>query len=477
MDVKTKEIVDFGAIGQIDDEGRLKFPILYTRDKGGKLRLWQIIIGLVKKQVDATRDDTDGAWLENVVWTPVTNEFINRSELPDGVVAVYYTRTGQEGGAVKITKPTYITEGTNVGKKNYTTVFTNGIRKVMTEYNKKLKDGATPNKDKVTVRGATTDIETLIADTDRGDTPWRVFPMAFHSVEKEANWKHIHFPAIIQPKYDGTRLLVVAHPDIPDGIDNYSRGRETYAADHITEELLPALKKFPGLYLDGELWKKGYGLQDISGSSRRIKDSSSKRPEAILLEYHVFDAFYLDKPMTFIERAEVLDQLFDELSDANYIFRVPNQEVESREEAQEVYEGFLAEGLEGAIIRNEDSPYEVGISKEERTYKTLKMKPRDDAEFEISGYKEGAGKNKGLIIWICLGPKGGKTRKTFTVTPNWPEQKRAEVYTRFEEDPELFSKFIGQEAVIQYATLSKDGLPQQPKFLRFRDTSLDELLL
>lgn len=480
MDIKTKEIVEFGEKGKIDGSV-LKFPILYTRDKGEKLRLWQIVVGLTNEEITADRSDTDGKWLKKITWIPVVEDYIARGDLPEDAIGVYYTRSGQENGAVKITKPTYVHEGTNIGKKNYTTAFTAAIRKVMTDYNKKIKKGATPDKENVKMRGETTTIEELINEYDEETNPhpWRVFPMAFHSVDKETNWKHIKFPAIMQPKYDGTRQLVVAHPDILNGIDNFSRGRENYDIDHIIEILKEPLKSYPGLYVDGELYKEGYGLQDISGSSRRVKDSKSKREKSIQLEYHIFDVFYLDRKMEFSERADLVEELFEKIEeihpDQDLVIQVPNVEVESRKEAEKVYKKYVDQGLEGAIIRNEDSPYDVGITKEERTYKSLKMKPKEDSEYEIAGYKEGSGKNKGLIIWICYGPDNGK-RKKFSVSPNWPEDKRAEVYKLFQEDPELFEKFKGEEAVIQYSILSKDMLPQQPKFLRFRKPELEDLL-
>lgn len=470
MDVKTKEIVDFAKLGKVEDKV-LKMPMLYSRDKAGKFRLWQIVAGLTAEEVEPDRDDTDGAWLESITWIPVKNSFIERGELPDGAMGVYYTISGQEDGAVKITKPTYVKEGTNIGKKNYTTAFTGALRKVMTDYNHKIKKGSVTNKADVKMRNDKTTIEELIAE---GDNKWRVFPMAFHSLEKETNWKHIHFPAYIQPKYDGTRLIVVA---VPEGknikIDNYSRGRETFDVQHVTEILKEPLKDYPGVYIDGELWKKGFGLQDISGSSRQKVGKTGKQIE---LEFHVFDAFYLDKQMGFDERTELLADIFRSINEAHpdqtTVVAVPTKIVKTKEEAIKIYEGFIKNNLEGAMIRNADSPYEYGLVKEERTYKSLKLKPREDAEYKISGYKEGAGKNKGLVIWICDGPNG---KKQFSVSPNWTEEKRAEVFTALTKNPKLFEKIRGQEATIQYSTISKDGLPQQPKFLRFRDSSINDL--
>lgn len=484
MDVKTKEIVDFGAKGLQEDDV-LKMPVLYLMDKGGKYRFWQIIVGVTKDIVEADRKDTDGEWLEEVKFIPVDDDIIARGDLPDGAQGIYWTRSGQEGGsATKITKPTYVAKGTNVGKKNYTTPFTAALRKVMSKYNDKLKDGMTPNKADLKPRDYIYTIAELCKRA--GDSPWRVFPMAFHSVEDEKNWKHIKFPAIIQPKYDGTRLLSVnlQSPECEkSGIDTYSRGRENFTGqEHIIRELEELLADYPNLYLDGELWKKGYGLQDISGSSRRLKtDSKSKRDKPIKLEYHVFDSFYVDKPQEPFEKRE--KRLIDIFAAAKengtklkYVHLVPTTKVATKEDAIALYESFIEEGdsqLEGAIIRNVDSPYQLGVDKEERTYKSLKMKPRDDKEYKIVGFTEGTGKNKNLIIWICVGPSG----KQFTVTPNWTEEKREKVFKLFKGDPSIFdAEFKDKLAVIQYSILSKDDMPQQPKFLRFYEPSLDEKL-
>lgn len=521
MDIKTKEIVDFAKRGKIE-KGVLRFPVLYSMTKAGKYRSWQVVVGIAKEEVLADRSDTDGAWLAKVKFVPVTEDLIARGDLPEGARGIYWTVSGQEGGKTKISKPTYVEKGTNAGKKNYTTAFTAAIRKTMTLYNKKIKDGNSPKKDHLKARDHKFTFEELMREPGRGDTPWRVFPMAFKSIgdpedirkndtAATPNLKHIKFPAYMQPKYDGTRLLVVSHPmlpeiDISDGssttqdgekpqkpqkakIDAYSRGRETSEGNlHILRELAPVLKKFPGLYLDGELWKEGYSLQDISGSSRRTKDSkTASKSESIKLDFNVFDAFYVDKPdMPFEERIKLVEKVFLEMGSATSVKKVPTVQVKNKKEMLELYDQYVSdaqkneEQLEGGMVRNRDSPYEMGTQKEERTYKSLKIKPREDAEYEIKGYTEGKGKNRGALIWIIWGPEppkdSKKKRKTASVTPNWTDEKRDQVFKLFEDDPKTFEHFKGQEAVIQYSTLSNDDMPQQPKFLRFRKPELDTLL-
>ena len=136
----------------------------------------------------------------------------------------------------------------------------------------------------------------------------------------------------------------------------------------------------------------------------------------------------------------------------------------------------MDDDYEGAIIRNSDSPYEVGVNKEKRSYQTLKLKPRFDAEFKVVDFKQGKkGKEKGAVIWICEA-----NGKEFSVTPNWPQEERYKWFKELQKTDKKgktrFEKtWKGKMATISYATLSNDQLPQQPKFLRFRDEDLNHL--
>jgi ATP-dependent DNA ligase len=301
----------------------------------------------------------------------------------------------------------------------------------------------------------------------------------------------------------------VHHPKLPereltkeDGtlvrerIDGYSRGRENYEGqDHVLLELAPVLKKFPGLHLTGELWKKGQTLQDISGASRRTADSS--RGKAAKWDYNVFDCFYIDQPeLGYEERQAVLDDVFDALDDqAKYVKRVQSYIVDNKEAAMKLYNKWMAEKLpdgrsvyEGAVIRNLHGPYEFGIDKEKRSYQALKWKPRPDAEWPVIRFKDGVGKEKGQVIWICAENEDGvkrrtgevlplEERKTFAVTPNMPIDVRKHIFKKISVD-DFFEKNIkGQLYTISYSILSKDFLPQQPKGMRFRDQKINQLLL
>jgi ATP dependent DNA ligase domain len=512
------EIIEFAEQGIIDDS-ILKMPTLWNRHKtSGKFEYWQVFVGIADRSLDTDEienDDNEGTWEESVEWFPVTEEFIKRGEIPDESVGVLWTRSGQEGGKETVSKPTFLAEGKGIakdGKKarsNYTTAFTQATRDAMTKYNFKVKKGSVieAHRSKLKSKDDTYDIGELAKMTHRGDSPWRVYVMLLHDYNKGKNARHIKFPCYIQEKLNGTHFVAVSHSSLPTvtivdkdrkvvleykdvHLDFYTRGREKFEGqEHILTELYPILAKYPGLHVTGELYKKGVKLQDVSGSSRRIKKTKNKstRAAAIKLELHVFDVFYINKPkMPFSERYDLMNQIFQDLESLDYpikyIKRIPTFEVDSKEQLDTIYRSFIDEGKEGGVVRNSDSSYELGVNKANRSYQTMKMKPREDSEFPIIGYTDGnKGKSVGAVKWICTvrdedAPGTNlEERDSFDVDPNWTYELRYAIYKALEETPDWFEENIkGQLATIEFAEFSKDMKPQQPKFIQFRDSKLEQ---
>lgn len=503
----AQEIVDFAALGQIV-EGVIKMPTLWSKRSTDKFGYWQISIGCVNRELDPSEmepKDTNGDWMQLIEeWEEITDDLIQRGDVPDGFVGVYWTSSGQEGGKETISKPTFVAVGKNEGKANYTTPFTQALRDAMTQYNAKVRKGHITEDAKKFVKktGEVYTFDELLHAKHRGEFPWRVNVMTLHDVSKGHNWDKVKYPCYVQPKINGTHFVIVAHPELPahnltlDSIDPktkkarvitvhmdwYSRGLESFAPqNHIFAELYASLESRPGLQVTGELWIKGAHLQDLSGAARREKDpkaKSSKRPEAPKQEFHIFDCFYVDQPdMPFEERLAILEEIFEELDAADtppkWCKMVQTYTADDREQLESLYRGFLDEKYEGAVIRNKDSPYEVGIDKPKRSYQTMKMKPREDSEFEIVDFTEGdKGKNKGAVKWICKTEEG----KEFKTTPNWKYDVQYAAFKALNtaKGKKFFSdKIKGQMATISYAELSKDNKPQQGKFLQFRDPALE----
>jgi DNA ligase-1 len=451
-----------------EETGVLETKILYSMDKSGKYHIWQGFIGI---------SESDGS--EDLV--AVEDDHITeRAPLSDEECGIIWTRHGQEGGKEQISAKTWVA-GKNVGKANETTPFTQAILDMRTLYNKKIKKGDTTEKEELIASGTKMKIEDII-NADKG---WRVFPMAVHDVSKAKNWSKVEYPCDMQPKYDGTLAVTVYHPDMAEYlgedalVDIYSRRREDVEGqEHILADLAKILDAHPGLYLVGELWKAGSGRQDISGVSRRLADSAKE--SSITLDYMVFDCFKLDEDKTWEERKADLNELREECKTSNceYIKFIESTRVSNHDELEREYQNYLAQGLEGGIIRKLSGKYVPSLSKEYRTYEILKIKPRPDAEWNVVDFTQGSkGKEIGSIIWICEHILEDGTAKRFNVTPNNPETSRKAKFKYLSENRDIFdAEYKGQEMTITYDVLSNDGLPQQPKALYFKDPKIEAKL-
>ncbi|MEM3063703.1 MAG: hypothetical protein QW303_09220 [Nitrososphaerota archaeon] len=457
MNKNEQEIEEFIKLCKIEN-GVLVSPTIYTKNKSGKTLFWKIYVCLVFMETDEI--------------LPINQKYIKRGKLPEGTNGAFWTESGIEGGITRKSDLTYTREK-NIGRQNYTTSFTQAILEAYSEYKYRIQKGGVTNKKNLLSQEST--LEDLIKAGK-----WRVAPMLLHNATD--NWDKVKFPLYIQPKYDGVLFIVLYHPDLPNKIDGYSRGRKEYKQDHILEELKPILQKYPGLYLVGELYKHGISLQEISGFSRR----QYHYEETVKLDYYIFDCFRIAVKQPFHKRFSWLKKINIK---GEYLKLTPTFEVKNKEEMFEKYNEFINEGYEGAVIRNYDSPYEYGVSREIRSYYTLKLKPREDDEYPVVDFKEGVrGKEIGAIIWICAeNDKGVKLRTgkkipleerlTFAVTPNMSYENRYYIYKKLKSEPQLFKKIYGKDYTIEYFSLSNNYIPQQPKGKRFRDQKLNELLL
>lgn len=451
MSKKQQEIEAFYELGDIYEDGFYS-PILYRPKTSGAIQQWQIAVKLFD----------DGELI-----TPTDAHVYDRKTSEDQVAHVV-SQSHQTGGTItEWTPPTVITKGTNIGRKNYTTPYTQALYVARSKYTKKVKTGfqtdmPIPGKGSIT-------FESLCSMESRGKTPWRVYPEKVHDFTKYGHKINDQF--YIEPKLDGIFMTVVYHPciDKPNNVDAYTIAKETIeGVDHIIEELLPTLRDFPGLHVCGELYQHGMSLQEISGHARRLEDS--KHTNKVLLDYYVFDCFYIDdenKNIPYEERVELLEEVIP----AKAKYTRLNKRVETtRDNFKEYYEKYLKDGYEGAIIRNPDGIYRPGLYSQYRSYDVQKLKPRYDDEFEIIGYEDGkAGKEVGAVKFKCK----TKTGETFNVTPNMTYEERYALFKKMsmgENGKTHFeNEWKGKPYTVQYSILSKDGVPQQPKGLGKRD--------
>lgn len=247
-----------------------------------------------------------------------------------------------------------------------------------------------------------------------------------------------------------------------------SRGGGTYefSTQHITQnsEFIAFFKRHPDYVLDGELYKHGKQLQEISGAARLEKNAV----DCDWLEYYIYDVMVPDK--TFYDRLQILKEIKEELNlgfdpyklwqvEELQLQMVPQEKVSGYDNIMELHNKYVEEGWEGVVIRNPDKVYGFG----KRTNDMLKIKHYKDSEFLVTGYELGL---RGIedMVFICETPKG----KSFKAKPMGDKLTKEEYVENFD------SKYKDHIATVKYFYYSNgndevNGVPLQPCLIAFRD--------
>ena len=344
---------------------------------------------------------------------------------------------GANGGTPRISEETHIKCGKNIGKANETNAFTQALSDTYSVYLSKLKKGYDGPGAKQMAK-------------DQGYT--RKPPMLLYRYEK---YKHkIQWPAYIQRKRDGI-LYSMARNSQTGKAEIYSRSRFVFTNTSLQEkELQKIFDKYPNLELYGEAYEHGRSLQELSGIVRNENKENK-------LTIYIFDCVPDGKADTpYVKRWAFLKKLFVEFPNMKYLKKVKTYRVDNEEQMMKLYKRFMREGYEGGIYRNPVGVYKHSWTTS-RSWEVLKIKPRKSDEFKVFGFKDGNGKNKGLVTFIMQTSDG----KKFNAEPNMPEEIRRKLFKEFQNDFYYKDKM----ATIEYSELSDRGVPQQPKFVAVRD--------
>jgi len=361
---------------------------------------------------------------------------------------IYYYR-GQNNG--KLMGPDLIT---HTSKNRGETFFDKALGVMKSKYNSKIKEKY----------HRITEIQEISIEGMKG----------YNYDEKTKN--KINFPAYIQPKLDGVRMLASLDSEGNISLDSYSSKSKYTQITPITEQL-KSFFKFLDVddIIDGELYTKNLSFDIISGLARTIKGAL---PETIdLLEFHMFDIIKFDKScgaksydVPYDERFERLRKLRHEWLKSNKLKKcklvlVPTYIVENHDEIEEYTDNFINEGYEGSMIKNisngaskgskrfNSSIYEFG-----RSYNILKYKKFFDAEVTIIGFKEGKGIQEGMMIPLVKDSNGNE----FYITLEVPHEQRRLWF----DHPDMV---IGKQATIEYQEITATGKPRFGKLKTIRD--------
>jgi DNA ligase-1 len=202
------------------------------------------------------------------------------------------------------------------------------------------------------------------------------------------------------------------------------------------------------------------GFQKIVSMAKNASDMAAASKE---LQYWIYDLYDPARPnLPTNARMELLAALFSSASASASAsvghekskLRLVSTSVCAKEaEIAGILERHEKAGYEGVMLRNPDAPYAPG----KRSNGLLKLKSFVDGEFEIVGFEEATGKDKGTVVFVC-----SISSSKFRVRPIGTLAERAKM---LKDAPKL----VGKKLTVRYQELSDDGIPRFPVGIAVRD--------
>ena len=246
----------------------------------------------------------------------------------------------------------------------------------------------------------------------------------------------VAFPCSVQPKCNGYRMLW-------DGGSATSReGLDTLT---VPDAVLEALESWGAV--DGELYRHGMAFDTI-GAALRTHGWTEPLDR---IQYWVFDQPTND---TFGNRSSSLaikhatEQVRWEATHTEPypIVLVPTWTAHTAEDIDRLQAQSLADGYEGAVVRNTASPYQG-----KRTTDLLKYKPVTSATYIVVGMTEGKGKYAGQMGALTLMAANGQE---YAVGSGFTDDDRKTIW----------AGELGWLAGIEYQEATPDGRPLFPAY-------------
>jgi hypothetical protein len=443
-----------------------RFPTITVQGKNNPLK-WTIYCGLVTEKIANTSiqalngrvgDDIISGFASYA--EPIEPHYFNHNELPLVAFTVVDSHQVVKGkDEARFLAMSFVAKGKNLTKSNKTNCFTQAMYDAYSKFNKKL---ATDLFEPMLANGtavAMSELDSFLSAT---------------VTEK----------LFVQRKYDGVRMLVCESL-------TYSRGgKEIHLKGELkvqVGQLIARLQKSaltpPGhrFYLDGELYKHGSSLSEISGAARGGDGD---------LEYWVYDCFILDefgKPTdhVFKQREKILRHIERKNAEYPLVRFAPTLYYgDNPAKVKKAYLEALGESYEGVILR-----LNVKYNNANRS-SMIKLKELLCEEFRVVGFEQGVGKMEKTILYICetteksidsaksyLAERGQtwdcEKPKRFTVSPIGPLEERRAMFKKmhkYENEIKVFDLYYKNRSyTVQFNNWSRNLVPMCPIGVGFRD--------
>ena len=166
------------------------------------------------------------------------------------------------------------------------------------------------------------------------------------------------------------------------------------------------VQNFPDKPLDGELWMgRGHYQDVVSVVRKQIPGEGWKSVKFMVFDLPAHGG-------TFTERVEVMRQL----ATTPYLKVIEQFRLDSNKALMDKLDDLVRHGGEGLVLHRQNAIYHSGRSDD-----LLKLKPFEDAEAMVIGYKPGKGKNTGLMGAIKVRMDNGKS---FYIGSGFTRQQR-----------------------------------------------------
>ncbi len=313
----------------------------------------------------------------------------------------------------------------NEGKKNATTGEEQAQKEAKAKHAKKIKKG-------------------YVLDSS-GEQTVRL-PMRVKKYQDQK--KNVIFPCWLSPKLNGVNGEVRTRKKMGGtDLDLYSRGGEMYPfLGQIYSEVLEVMRELKTETLNGEIYKHGMALQDITSA---VVKPNQDTPG---LGFYVFDI----PDSTEEYRAKIVK--LRGIQDRSNVKIIHAVEAKNHQEIDDYLELCLADGYEGIIVRNSTAVYEYNTQSSD----VFKYKLPDDAEYQIVGYKID---KYGHAVFRCKIPDADGGHE-FSVKMKGTSPERLRVAA-------IADTYIGQWLKVEFEVLSNDLKPLKPVGICLRKCDAD----
>jgi DNA ligase-1 len=230
----------------------------------------------------------------------------------------------------------------------------------------------------------------------------------------------------------------------------------------------------PNIPLDGELYLGPELFNEVSGLVRQKRSLPEDWRQVV---YHVFDMPVFSnslpvegkgyKELDFETRQLLLGRLIP--SELPNLKLVEQRLVDSEDDFEAFYQEVIKRKGEGVILTPAHSLYQPGKRS------SYKVKPLDDSEAVVIGYREGNGKNAGQVGSLCVLALDGlgkvQKKRSYNIGTGLSQVQRKNARQWYP---------IGSVVVCQYNGLTSGGVPRFPRLKGLRadvKVDLDESLI